>query len=309
MRARPLVVVGLTAAALGAPAPALAAGAAAIADSLRGDSVYVDPAVRSSLSSGDERRLERDIARRDRGRIKLAVVSPRTATQAGGVAALANALDRRLGAPGTVIVHAGPRLWLVTAYPDSQGAQAAVQQAFDAHRRLAAQLAESISGIASIDPGPSREVPSRSVPLVIPTPRIPTVPAPPARTSHGSSSAATIAIVVGTAAPFLVWGLIVLRRSLRTRREARETFEDDLADARQQLVALGDDIGELDLDTSMPNADATGKHEYEQALDQYQRAERLLGEDANPRRLARANAALGEGRRLMDSARSRLERT
>jgi hypothetical protein len=43
-------------------------------------------------------------------------------------------------------------------------------------------------------------------------------------------------------------------------------------------------------------------------LEQYQRANRLLGEHATVRRVSQASAALADGRRLMDAARASLER-
>jgi hypothetical protein len=278
------------------PALAKDASVQAIAEALRHGSVYASPNARPTLSAAEAREVAREVAKRDRGRIKVVVVSEAEASRAGGVTALANELDQRLGAPGTVFVTAGSRSWLVTSFADTNAATATAQQAFDAHRELVDQLREAVAGIASLDPGPSSTTPA-SPP-----------PANPAPMPSGTNVSATVWVVVAVAIglPLAGWALLTGRRRWRTRREARETFDDDLADARQQLVSLGDDIRDLDLDESMPGADPDGRRSYENALDQYQRAERLLGEDANPRRLARANTALAEGRRLMDAARAQL---
>jgi hypothetical protein len=253
-------------------------------------SVYASPAAHPTLSAGQARRVAREVAKRDPGRIKVVVVSEAEASRAGGVTALANELDKRLAGPGTMFVTAGSRSWLVTSFADTDAATAAVQQAFEAHDTLVDQLREAVAGIAAIDPGPDTSTPPSSR------------PSQPASTHVSATFLIVVAAVIGL--PLAGWALLTGRRRWRAGRDARETFDDDLADARQRLVSLGDDIQDLDIDESMPGADPAGKRNYDDALDQYQRAERLLGEDANPRRLARANAALAEGRRLMDAARA-----
>jgi hypothetical protein len=245
--------------------------------------------------------VEREVAKRDAGRIKVVVVSEAEASHSGGVAALANELDKRLDAPGTVFVTAGSHSWLVTSYEDTNAATAAVQQAFDAHRRLVDQMLEAVAGIAAVDPGPGSPGDSGGAPTGAPV-----SPASNPTTTHVSSTF-WIVLAAAIGLPLAAWALLVGGRRRRARADARETFDDDLADARQQLVSLGDDIRDLDIDESMPAADPAGKRDYENALDQYERAERLLGEGANPRRMVRANSALAEGRRLMDQARTRLD--
>jgi aldehyde dehydrogenase (NAD+) len=77
----------------------------------------------------------------------------------------------------------------------------------------------------------------------------------------------------------------------------REIYDDFLVEAARQLedVRLGDPFDPRTTSAPIITPDAA------------QRAERLLGEKVSARRLARANAALAEGRRLMDSARERLD--
>lgn len=293
--ARWLGVVVCVIAWIGSIAPAIAKDPSvdAIVAGLRHDSVYVSPAAHPTLSAAQQRRVSREVARRDPGRIEVIVVSEAEASHAGGVAALANEVDKRIRAPGTVFVTAGSRSWLVTSYQDTNAATGAVQQAFNAHDAFVDQMLEAVAGIAAVDPGPAR-APSPATPA----------PSPATKTTH-VSPVVWIVLAAAIGLPLVAWALVLGRRRWRVRVEAHETFEDDLADARQQLVSLGDDIRDLDIDESMPAADPAGKRDYENALDQYQRAERLLGEGANPRRLARAGAALASGRRLMDSARAR----
>jgi hypothetical protein len=289
---RGAILAGVASVLLTGPAEAQAAGAAAIADRLKHRAVYANPDASPTLTRAEARQIDHEIARKDPGRIKIAVVSGAEASDAGGVTALANTLDRRLNAPGTVLVNAGSRTWLVTSYSDTSAATATVQQAFDAHNSLVDSLREAVNGLASVDPDAGSPS-SRSSPFG----------SPPSSTSLNISPLVVL-IVVGV--PFLAVGSVMGVRRWRAHAAAHETLEDDIADARDQLVALGDDIRDLDIDTSMPNANAAGKHDYENALVQYQRAERLLGEKVSVRRLARANDALAQGRQFMDVARREL---
>ena len=285
------IAAGIACILLAAPAEAQAASPAAIADQLKERSVYANPDASPTLTRAEARRIDREIARKDPGRIKIAVVSEAEASNAGGITALANALDRRLDAPGTVLVNAGSHTWLVTA-SETSAAIGTVQQAFDSHKALVDSLREAVDGLASIDPD-AGSPPSRSSPFG----------SPPSSTSLNISPLVVL-IIIGV--PFLAVGSVIGVRRWRAHAAAHETFEDDLADAKDQLVSLGDDIRDLDIDTSMPNADAAGKQDYENALVQYQRAERLLGEKVSVRRLARANDAIAQGKRFMDVARREL---
>jgi len=287
----------ITMGALCSPALAQDRQVQSIAQALRASPVYADRAARPTLSPAETAQIRQEIEHRDPGRIEIAVVSAAVATREGGLAALANALDQRLGAPGTVLVAAGSRVWLVTSYSDTNAATAAVQQAFGAHHALVDQLREAVDGIAAVDPRAGTRPSSGS-----------TKTNTSVFTIHIPSIVWQI-IAAAIALPFVIWALVVTRRRWRSRAETRATLSDDLADAREQLVALGDDIRDLDIDVSMPSADPSGKRDYASALDQYQRAERLLGETATVHRVAQASAALAEGRRLMDAARNRLTST
>ena len=83
-------------------------------------------------------------------------------------------------------------------------------------------------------------------------------------------------------------------------REAGERSADD------ELVALGDEIRELDLDTSMPDASRAALAEYEQALARYDQANELLSGDPTEYQVEQARAAIAAGRRHLAAARERL---
>ena len=67
---------------------------------------------------------------------------------------------------------------------------------------------------------------------------------------------------------------------LNTRRQTRRREERELAEvkkvARDDLVALGDDIRDLDIDVEMPGVDRAAKADYGRAVQSYDRANALF---------------------------------
>ena len=113
-----------------------------------------------------------------------------------------------------------------------------------------------------------------------------------------------IAIVGGLL--LLMFGLIAHGRRDRRRREAAQ-LEAVKRHARDDLVALGDDIRSLDLDIEMPNASAEAKEDYGRAVDLYKRAQDAFDTAQRPQDLAPVASTVEEGRYLVASARARLE--
>jgi hypothetical protein len=99
---------------------------------------------------------------------------------------------------------------------------------------------------------------------------------------------------------------IVASRRRRRRQEAAE-FAEVKENARDDLVALGDDIRALEVDMDMPGASREAKADYETAVNAYQRADQSWRLAQRPDDLEPAGAALEEGRWAMQSARARLE--
>ena len=98
------------------------------------------------------------------------------------------------------------------------------------------------------------------------------------------------------------------RRPARKRR-ARDAaeFEEAKRNARDDLVALGDDIRALDLDVEMPNADPQARADYDHAVARYTEAEEQWELARRPQDLAPVGAALEEGRWAMASAKARFD--
>ena len=292
------------------PASAHAADPEEVGRGLRSDPVYVDARANPSLSVRDAGRVRLRIASRAIGRNKVAVLSRRAADRAGGLQPLANAVDRGLGGiRGTLIVSAGPGLHLVTSYRDSERAVRAVRSAVSAHEddRLAVKLLDAVDRLARADPGPAQDLQAPVAPRIT----IPAVPAIPDARGVSDDVVGTFKVVVYTvlaliALPFVILGLVLWRRARRRRAEEAEQLGEDREAAREQLIALGDEIRALDLDVSMPNADPAGRADYERALGCYERADRALAEADGRRRLDRATGLLGEGLKAIEAAKARL---
>ena len=99
---------------------------------------------------------------------------------------------------------------------------------------------------------------------------------------------------------------------MRRRRREREAerlreLEEVKSVANEDLVALGDDIRTLDLDTSMPDADPEAVRHYTEAVDQYQKAATALDRARRTEDLAPMSAALEAGRFSMASTKAILE--
>jgi hypothetical protein len=111
----------------------------------------------------------------------------------------------------------------------------------------------------------------------------------------------------------IVGGLVVLmfalwggQRRARRQRE-RAQLEEVKRVARDDLVALGDDIRSLDLDIEMPSASDAAKEDYGRAVDLYKRAQDAFDTARRPADLAPVANLVEEGRYLVASARARLE--
>ena len=93
----------------------------------------------------------------------------------------------------------------------------------------------------------------------------------------------------------------------RRRRRAREAveFAEARRNARDDLVALGDDIRELDVEASMPESDPDAVADYDHAVARYTEANESWEAARRPADLAPVGEALEEGRWAMASAKAR----
>jgi hypothetical protein len=280
-----------------------------VAKALEEDPVYVAPSQRRAVSASAERRLRRRIARLAPGRLQIAVVPQASADRVGGIRSFANAVDQRLpGRKGSLLATTGRNFQIVTSHTGVNPTLAAVRTAVNDHRDdLTGQLLASVDGIAEVDPGPGADV--NGPPPSGDSSPVPSTPTPTSTSTSGSDIAEIVGLVVLglILLPLLFLGGFALLRWRRKRRESSQLLELDLGSTRDQLLALGQEIQDLDLDTQMPNASPAGIHEYEQAMQLYDRANRALAdEEPSQVQIYEAKRAAEEGRKHVRAARNLL---
>jgi hypothetical protein len=113
-------------------------------------------------------------------------------------------------------------------------------------------------------------------------------------------------LAAAIALPFLLGalGLLVMWRRRRAVAEEREQLTT--RDARDELVAFGEEIRALDLDVDMPGVSQAARDEYERALGLYDHANQLLADDPSDVELNEARRALEEGHVRLAAARAAL---
>jgi hypothetical protein len=292
------------------------ASSATLASGLRADPVFVVRGAAPTLSVAERGRLRLQILRKDIGRIRFAVVPESEATGSGGIASLTNAIDHRLRGRGSTVVVAGRSVYVVVSYPAAQSAAAVLRRAFATRpgSSLAYHLQRAVDGLARLDPGPSGDIDHArqgSAPGTPPAISLEPFKKPLDLVSTAKDTFQVVAYVIAGAIglPFLILAGWLLLRLRRRREEEGAALKSGRAQAEEQLMAIGDDIRALDIDVSMPGADAAGVASYGQALESYERAERALEQGDSPAELRMANGILAAARRQMDVAKEKLGRT
>ncbi len=291
------------------PALALPAGAAAatpkqVARALERDPVFAERGADPGISQQEAGKIRLRIVERDIGRIKVAVVKESTARAEGGSAGFANAVDRDLHIRGTLLVSAGTSIHMVVSHQAVDRTIQAVRDAAEAKKGdgLGEQLLEAVMRIAVVDPGPGGDGDGEGGGISDPA------VGKEAQKFLGAVKLAVLLVALAIALPFVLGALWILLRIRRRRIDERDALAQDRNAARDGLVALGDQIRELDLDESMPDADPQGRAAYEKALADYERADSAMVGRPTRAKLARAAQALSEGRAAMQEAARLLDR-
>jgi hypothetical protein len=128
---------------------------------------------------------------------------------------------------------------------------------------------------------------------------------PAADSGSGGGAGAVLGIAVAVLA--VVGGGALVLRSRRRRRERERELAQVKAVAQEDLVALGDDIRALDIDTQMPGVNPDAVTHYSAAVESYRKAADALDRARGPEDMATVSAALEEGRFSMASAKALLE--
>jgi hypothetical protein len=282
-------VVAALALAVVAAAPAAAAATVdEVAAALKQDPVFLDPDAEAKISAGEVRQRVLDAGTP----IYIAILPTSARSGYGGsTTELGKAIANKLQRNGTYMVISGSQ-WAAGTYGDTipRGeASALASKAVDDHRNNPqAAVLQWVDGVAAAARGE------------------------PAAQSGGGGGGGGVGIgAIAVLAVLLVGGgaLIFGARRRRREREAerRRELEEVKQVAQEDLVALGDDIRTLDLDTSMPDADPEAVRHYTDAVDQYQKAADALDRARRVEDLAPVSAALEAGRYEMAATKAILE--
>ena len=316
-------------AALATAAPAAAAVTPErAAKELGSDPVWVEPGASPSLDVSERGQLRLAIVREQLGRIRIAVVSRDSAQAAGGIARFGDQVWDALGVRGTLVTTAGGDYHLSYDFPEGPRIRPALQSLIARHGagRLFAVLDPAVRRIADIDPLGPRQFSAEQ-------PDVPEPPVPGAAPDTGASQddaigdqldevfkgveedvgdvlgvAKGVAIAIGIAVvlAILVPILFAFRRARSERALAERREELNRQDVRDQLAEVGEGIRALDLDHSMPGADAEGSAAYAAAVEAYDRAETLLDRrEADGVDFQRARAELTEAQHRLAIAQER----
>jgi hypothetical protein len=282
---RPSSLILMIAVCLVAAAPAHAQGLLSkAAQALRDNPVYVDPEAERALSGREKARLRELIAESGAGPMYLAVLPESARDEAGGdpIAALRE-IARDLREPGVYAGVIGDSFRAGSLGVDVPAGQLA-RESLDAHASdgTYAVLADFVRQVGEVREGGG------------------------SGGDGGGGGGFPIVLLILLAVPLGVLALSRRRQRKRQEEQARAELEEVKQVAREDLIALGDDIRALDLDVQMPDADARGREHYGQAVERYTEAEQAFDRVRRPEDVERVTSALEEGRWAMSAAKAEL---
>lgn len=262
------------------------------AEGLARDPVYVASGGGSLLSDAEAQELRERIERGDAGPVYVAILPAAAIAEAGGdpdevVRQLAAALGRR----GTYAVVAGNRFRAFSSTVGGAGALAT--EALQAHGAdgvaptlddFVARLADARASGGAAGGGDGSGAGGGG-------------------TNGGDATGALVLLgLIGGG------GALALTASRRRRQRAeRAQLEDLKAAARDDLVALGDDVRDVDLDVELPSAHPRAREELARGLAAYEEAERRLGAVRHPDEIAAITRTIDDGRQAMAACRALLD--
>jgi hypothetical protein len=254
--------------------------------SLGRDPVYVDAGARKAIAAASVSAL-RERVRQAGTPVYVAVLPAAALREAGGNAdRLAQAIVAALRGGGTVAVSAGGRTGAASSTLDPGIAGTTVRAAGQAHRGdLAATMLDFV--------GRADAAASASEPFW--------------RTVWDQPLVRPIALVVAGLILVTLVDVVVVNM-LRRRRSGRTSgFGDVRALAREDIVALGDDLRNLDVGLEAESDNPQAIRDYTRAYESFQQAVEVFERAAGPNDFAPVSTALEAGRYYMTLARARFE--
>ena len=281
-----------------------------IAKKIQSEVVYVDSKARPKVSTGEAGRIRLRIVDKAPGRIKIALVPESRVEDEGGVSGLGTAIARDLKLKGALLVVAGNSRFIITSHPDSNQTATAIDEAFNKRPNddRADELLSAVNGIAAADPGPSADPPDPGGGGNVPdVGNFDDASDDIFDTVDDAIKTTTIIIAAFFIVPILALIIWIALRVRRSRKESAGDIDFAQEQLRNELIALGDEIRGLEVDTQLQGANPLGVADYEAAVQQYDRANFALERsEQNERYLGEARAALKEGQRRISDAKVRL---
>jgi hypothetical protein len=261
------------------------------AQALRSDPVYVAPDAEASITEAEADGLRERVRRGDAGSVYLMVLPAAAADEAGGVDNVLRSVAERLGRKASYAAVIGRNSFRGGSYT-VPGASGAADRALGEHgdEGAAGVLGGFVDELAKLraSGGSGAATPS-------------------GRTDPGDSGGGGAGILILIA---VIGGGLLLAKTLggrRRRREEAHQLEELKAAARDDLVALGDDVRSVDIDVEMPDADPRAREHLGVGLAAYEKAEQMLDHARHPEDIAQITRTIDDGRAAMAASRAILD--
>jgi hypothetical protein len=266
------------------------------AGSLRDDPLYVHPAARPTLSLPDQEKIRARLALVGTP-IFVAVLPTQALAEAGGDAnRLAALVGASVGRPGTYLVAAGGEEGAGSNTLARGAAANRATVAFREHPDLDAAILDFVGRVEDAAGTPPATAP----------------PAEPPPGQDGADGDTVLLVLLGVAGVVALAVLLALARDNRSERRSLRRlnqFGEVKAVAQEDLKALADDLGNLNVNLQAEEAtNPEAVNQYTRAYEQLERAEQAFEQARSPDDVAQVSSALESGRFAMAAAGSLFER-
>jgi hypothetical protein len=262
------------------------------AGNLRDDPLYVNPSARPTLSLPDQEKIRARLAVVGTP-VFVAILPGQALGEAGGDAnRLAALVGASVGRPGTYLVVAGGEEGAGSNTLAKGQAAARAKVAFQRHPELATATMDFIGRVEDAAGTP------------------PATTAPPGQDdTDGNTVLVVVLAVAGVVALGVLLALGLENRSERRSIRSTTQFAEVKATAQEDLDALADDLGNLNVDLQAAEADnPKAVNQYTRAYEYLERASQAFEQARSAGDLAQVSSALESGRFSMAAARAMFER-
>jgi hypothetical protein len=265
------------------------------AGSLRDDPLYVNPSARPTLSPPDQEAIRARLAVVGTP-VFVAILPGQALGEAGGDAnRLAALVGASVGRPGTYLVVAGGEEGAGSSTLAQGQAAARAKVAFQQHPELAAATMDFIGRV-------------EDAAGTAPATTAPPAPPPGQQDADGNTVLVVVLAVAGVVALGVLLALGLENRSERRSIRSTTQFAEVKATAQEDLDALADDLGNLNVNLQAAEADnPRAVHQYTRAYESLERASQAFEQARSPADLAQVSSALESGRFSMAAARAMFE--